>query len=448
MPGPFGLDTPQDAEARRQQRTAQQRFAFSRSYQAGSPGASAGQALANIFGGSVRKFLDTRTARKSEEVRLAEQGLSKQEARELAKKNITPDFAEVRQAKRMQAAGAEGRELVEYLTPQVGSALAQASGMMLTASKLRKLGFGAQATEMTLNAGAIRNQEQARLLGVEKVKADLDKTRAETGQKYASTILAGRRAENVGKGESQNLSEEIERLTAENDVSDDPKQIESNERLIGSHRGRLDVLQREQVGRTEFDAPNPLSAAGKNTQATDIVDSTVLVGQLGEVEAMLLNTEGDLATGFWGSIGEGTLGFMEYVFNRRLSESEKDFVKRVNEHHGAPALLAANIRHSLTGAAMSPAEAVFLEPFLPTPGDNRAKMLNKVRVISRYTTLDRDIRQALLDDPYTGEKYMASLAAEIRGVKPPTRETGTNTDQVNKAVQAALDASAAISGGS
>jgi hypothetical protein len=125
----------------------------------------------------------------------------------------------------------------------------------------------------------------------------------------------------------------------------------------------------------------------------------------------------------------------------------------VRDQQGSSAFIAAGIRHALTGAAMSPAEAVFLEPFLPLPNDARTVALNKVRVIQKYTQLSHDIRQQLLNDPLSADGFMRSLerqaAADARrdkAAKTPKAQSGTATQGVDDSVQQALDASAAING--
>lgn len=212
MPDAFGLETPKEAQERVAELFRQQRIDFSSSALAQTTGGRAGQALGQIFGGSIKKFLDTRSARKSEAARLVEEtGVSAQEARKLAKSNVAPDFREVRRSKSIEKASLSAQEVVERLTPEVGPVLAQASGMLVMAAELRKLGFASEATSMTQQAIKIRQDEELRI-------AELDSLR--TGTK------------NIGTRPIENLQGGREEIEAKIDASDDPQEIVKLERSL------------------------------------------------------------------------------------------------------------------------------------------------------------------------------------------------------------------------
>ena len=90
MPDSFGFETPQEAIARVRERFSEQQTDLGRTALGSSPGGQAGIALGQIFGPSIRKSLETRSARRSEAERLVrETGLSKQEARARAKQRAS-----------------------------------------------------------------------------------------------------------------------------------------------------------------------------------------------------------------------------------------------------------------------------------------------------------------------------------------------------------------------
>lgn len=179
MPDAFGNETPQEAIERVRSgfRDANARFQDSAAF--ASPGAQAGQALANIFGGTIRKSLETRGARSAEEDRLIAAGMSPGEARETAKKTVTRDFNVVRKAKRMERATQGAQELIERLTQTVGADMARASGMRLAAIELRKQGFATEATKLTIQADEIVKAERERREGLLDAKSVRSKREAD-----------------------------------------------------------------------------------------------------------------------------------------------------------------------------------------------------------------------------------------------------------------------------
>src|SRR5690606_20692906 len=68
--------------------------------------------------------------------------------------------------------------------------------------------------------------------------------------------------------------------------------------------------------------------------------------------------------------------------------------------------VSAQIRHALTGAAMSAQEAVLLTPFLPEVKDSKTTKLAKIEAIREFATLAPEIRKAILADPEAMAKFM------------------------------------------
>ena len=193
MPDAFGQPTPQEVLAGiRSQVSPQQAFA-----RAGpSAGAQAGVSLGNIFGGSIRKTFETSRDRRAAADRIVqEQGVSPAEARAMAKEQVPRDFTKVREAKAQKAAGEAAQDLIEKRQGTIGIVMARVEGMQLIARQLRKVGMDDEATQMSLSANTLKNEEFARLAGVEKAKqaglqaqAALKKTEVETARIGLPTI--------------------------------------------------------------------------------------------------------------------------------------------------------------------------------------------------------------------------------------------------------------------
>jgi hypothetical protein len=182
MPDAFGFETPEEALARVRDGFAAQNAKIAGMGANATSGQRAGQALANIFGGSVRKALDTRTARKEERQRLMDtQGMSKEEAKEQAKLSVAPQFAEVRKATRLQEITSQGNTIVDALLDQgIPGDRARAVGMFEVAQRLTENGFDNEATQLRLTA--------SELLQAQRVKeAELSNLEARTSASQAST---------------------------------------------------------------------------------------------------------------------------------------------------------------------------------------------------------------------------------------------------------------------
>ena len=209
MPDVFGQETPQEAVARVKGAFGRQNRNFQNSGAANSDGAQVGQALVNIFAPTAKKFLDTRRDRKSTAERIAAtQGISLEEASALAKQQVPFGHSEVRVAGMKRKVATEAEELIAQLTPSVGPELAQASGMILQARKLRELGFNSEATKMTLAAGKIRQAEELRVAELENLKS-----RTRSSSIAADAAEAG--IEFIGETDFSKLTNQAEVLRAE-----------------------------------------------------------------------------------------------------------------------------------------------------------------------------------------------------------------------------------------
>ena len=181
MPDAFGFRTPDEVSKELRERFMAQQIQMA---QVGgqNPGARVGRALSALFAPTVRKMLDTRSARQAERKRLmAEGGMSEEEAKRVAKATVSPQFREVRQAAKMQEFAADGNDLIESFTSQgMDPIRATALAQLAVAQKLAAQGFDKEASQLRLTAQDALNKEMERVMGLDKLSADTDNTRANT----------------------------------------------------------------------------------------------------------------------------------------------------------------------------------------------------------------------------------------------------------------------------
>lgn len=439
MPDAYGQETPQEVQARIRQQFRDTNTIVQNSAAWQSPGVQAGNALSMIFGGTIRAGLETRSARKSEAQRLAETGVSMEEARQMAKQNIPFGTDELRKAKRIQTITKEASAQQEAaISAGENAVYAQADATLILASRLRQQGFHSEATAMTTQAMELRNAEEKRIAEMENLKA-----RTFASNAAGQSSLAG--AEQAGQTTFTKLVRAREIVQAQLDTTDDPDTIRMLERMLGRYDAKIDK-EVTITGTTEHD-PSNLSTAGRNKQATEIIEGKVLSDALGHLENKLVKLDGDFAASYFGNMSARALGAAEQYLGRELTQSDQEFIDEVMSKQGGAALIAADIRHSLTGAAMSPAEAVFLEPFLPLPSDSRGVMLSKVRLLKEYTNLDVETRQTMLDmDKDEAAIRMGQLGAMAESVRKavPTTPAAASPNvpaalPVDDSVSAALE---------
>ncbi|KKL91916.1 hypothetical protein LCGC14_1889930, partial [marine sediment metagenome] len=122
-----------------------------------------------------------------------------------------------RKAKAQQAAGAAAQDLIEKRRGEIGITMARVEGMQLIARQLRKVGMDDEATKMSLAATDLKNEEFARLAGVEKVRQLTATSAAKEEGERARTAR-------VGLPEIDKLLGYEENLIALLDTNDDPEE--------------------------------------------------------------------------------------------------------------------------------------------------------------------------------------------------------------------------------
>lgn len=382
MPDAFGNKTPQEVLAGfREENFRRNQLAN----QSGSTGAQAGQALANIFAPTINKTIDTRAARAAEATRLQKTlGYSKEQADAEARQTIGRDRTEVRQAKSIQEAGSEMQQFMDGLPAAIPSDMRQAQGMLFMSNRLRSLGLTVQANNMAAQASAAITAAEDRALKIKDLKASI------RSKDTASEI---REAELPFVGATTFLQNVMKKEQIIAQLQDPSSQLEPGEReALMRSKGHLEakILKDETItGRTAEDVRGDPVLQRK--LFLDISDKEVLLANLAEADVALAGLD-DFDASVWANYQKDALAFMENWLGRTPDESEREFMDRIIEKQGKPSIIAAKIRHSLTGAQMSAFEIQYLTPFLPSPTDSVQQMRSKMRVVRDYTQLDRDTR--------------------------------------------------------
>ena len=148
----FGFETSEEALSRVRNRFAESRARVSSMGRSATPGQQLGSSLAAIFGPTVQKALDTRTARKEERQRLMDtQGLSEADAKKEAANSIRPEFREVRRAKAFEEIGSTGAAVVDDLiTRGVPEMRARATGVVTSAPSISRTRLTTVPTPMLM----------------------------------------------------------------------------------------------------------------------------------------------------------------------------------------------------------------------------------------------------------------------------------------------------------
>jgi len=355
MPDIFGQETPLEVLARTRASVQDSRAAFAKTAGGQSSGGQAGLALGAIFGGTIRKTIDTHQARKSEAERLADEGFSPKEAREMAKQNVPRATHEMRRAKQLQTAAKEAHESIQKISHTVGAEFATYNAKMQYARKLRTLGMHNEASALSTTARREYNTELARLQGVKDAKAQTAATIARTQKTLAET-------EQVGVTPISKLLNEKEGLIAQIDGEDDPvKQRALNERL---------ALVKQNIHKLNFITGS--SETDLLVNGVDLTKPTVNLLQKSLIDA---GNQMDLLTGIGvrydpffltvpSNVAVKGLSFMERL-NIPIGETGEDFLVRHGQFK-ASALDGLNRYIKLiTGAQMSEAEADRLRKAFP-----------------------------------------------------------------------------------
>jgi len=418
MPDAFGNPTPQEVLADMREQF-QKRTIIA---QQGGPGAQAGQSLANIFAPAIRKTLDTREARQNEATRLMRtQGLTREQATAEAKETIGREFSEVRQAKAVQEAGSEMQRFMDGLPNSIPSDMRQAQGMLFMSNRLRSLGLTTQANNMASQASAAITAAEDRALKIADLKAQTRARQEGTENKIAERPF-------IGTTEFQKNVMKKEQIIAK--LQDPRSQLEPEEReSLMRSKGHLEakILKDETlVGRTAEDVRGDPVLMRK--LFFDISDKEVLLANLNEADQALSELDSFDST-VWANWKKDTIAFSEKWFGRTPTETEREFMDRIIEKQGKPSIIAAKIRHSLTGAQMSAFEIQYLTPFLPSPGDSPQQMRAKMRVVKDYTQLDRDVRLQMFQQGLTVPMLERNLHQDVGSFSDPIPSAQTVTPE-------------------
>lgn len=425
MPDNFGFMTPQEASQAIRQRFQE---SIARQRQSQTPGARVGAALSQLFAPTVRKALDTREARKDLARRLHnEQGLSMEEARAQAAIEIEPEFAQVRRAKRLQDASKEIDQLVTDVAPKIGPEKARAVGMLHMAQRLKGLGMNTEAAQLSTQAAALMREAETQELERRKLKANVRQEEIGVDQAQATLDDTGQ-TEFTRTQNQRNLAEGRLRLARE---EGDEEMADFYARQAGELDARLAKLNAV-VGRSQFDIA--LDPTFLRKQMTDHFDDVMMLEQLDLAEQALLDTS-NFESSFLGTLDARRIAFFERYLNIDPSLDEKERLARITTKEARPTLVAAQVRHALTGAQMSHFEIQYLEPFLPSPDDSRSRMLAKLNALRQYTQMDMETRMGLLATPGLTEAFFTRGGVTMRSTisnpgpadKPRTIETESGT---------------------
>jgi len=386
MPDVFGQATPQEVLQQQRENVQSSRAAFAKTAGGQGSGGQAGLALGAIFGGVIRKGLDTRRDRKDEVVRLMKEGMTEDEAKAQAKDTIGFGTSAGRRAKRVEEATRSATEVMAKVSAVAGPQRAQAVGNLMVSQELRKIGMHAEATALSQEAAVLIQADDERLLGVRKAKAETRGAEIDVELKGATSFRQNQLQREMLLGKLAN-----------------PDNTPAENERINVQIGELDAkIDKDStiVGRSAHDVANDPTAMRQ--LFTDFTTDLVLLEGLDLADSSL----DDLSTYEATILGAGEArfrAFLEKTFGIEPSESSAAFIDRIVASKGIATLVAAKIRHSLTGAQMSQFEIEFLKPFLPSPGDSRTMMKAKIAAVRAYTQQSADIRLQLIESKTLGQ---------------------------------------------
>jgi hypothetical protein len=428
MPDALGNATPQEVIAAIQ---AQRSKNFYQAQASGNRGVQAGASLAAIFGGPLKTTLDTRRARKDEAARLMKtQGMSEEQAMEEAKATIGRDRAEVRRAKQVQEASQDMQTFMDGLPAHIPTDMRMAQAKLMMSNRMRSMGLTAEANNLSLQAyEEIEAAEQA-ALERENLKARTRASTASAAKTEAETPFVGATAF------MQNVMQKEQIIARLNDPNTQltPEQRDSLMRAKGHLEAK--ILKDETItGRTTEDVRNDPVLMRK--LFAEVADSQVLINEINAAEEMLGELSAFDSTVF-ASLGKDFLGFSEKWFGRKPTESEREFMDRIIEKEGKAGIIAAKIRHALTGAQMSAFEIVYLQPFLPGPEDSVEQIRGKMRVIKDYTQIDVDTRMELFRNGLT-ERFLENAGSGTQSPEQTVADVSPETQVAPSSVAATAD---------
>jgi hypothetical protein len=252
---------------------------------------------------------------------------------------------------------------------------AQALTMVQTARRLRQLGFITEAQQLYTS-------------GLESLKAHKD------------TVLSRRKivAETENIGDTALVNEQEERAILEAQLATgelDEFSAFDAKRRIGEIEAS--ILKRiAVVGRTPTDLATDKTLMRQ--QMADQIADNLLLGRLDQAQAILAQTRPTEVSRI-AQLDAEFSGFLQGWFGFDLSLTQEQNIQKIVNQRGSASLVAAKIRHALTGAQMSQFEIQYLEPFLPAPGDPIAKQKAKLALIRRFLMSDINTRMRMMTDP-------------------------------------------------
>jgi hypothetical protein len=317
---------------------------------------------------------------------MKQEGLTEDEAKAKARGTIGFGTSDARKAERMQKATASVTDVMARISPVAGPQRAQAVGNLMMSQELRKIGMHAEAARLAQDAALLIQEDDARLLGVREAKA--------------KTVTAERESEIVGATSFRQNQLQRELLLGK---LANPENTPAENERINVQIGELDAkIDKDTaiVGRTQQDVADDPTAMRQ--LFSDFTTDLVLLEGLDLADSSL----DDLSTYEATILGAGEArfrAFLEKIFGIEPDETSAAFIARIVASKGIATLVAAKIRHSLTGAQMSQFEIEFLKPFLPSPGDSRTMMKAKIAAVRAYTQQSADIRLQLIESKTLGQ---------------------------------------------
>jgi hypothetical protein len=265
--------------------------------------------------------------------------------------------------------------LDEYIQQGMDVEQAQALTMVQTARRLRQLGY-------TTEAGQLYNR------GLESLKAHRDTVM--TREKMI------RETENIGDTGLVNEQEERAILEAQLASGDlDEATAYDTERRIGEIDAS--ILKRIAiVGRSPTDLATDKTLMRQ--QMSDHIADNLLLSRLDQAQAILNETDPSEVSRI-AQLDASFSGFLQGWFGFDLSLTQEQNIQKIVNQRGSTSLVAAKIRHSLTGAQMSQFEIQYLEWFLPSPGDPLTTQRAKLSLIRRFIMSDINTRMRMMTDP-------------------------------------------------
>lgn len=425
MPDIFGFPTPEEVRA---QTSEQSRVRRTEALRSSNDPEFRGGVGAGVLLQGLGTFLGTRNARKQEAAKLQEQGVSADVAQERAKAKIPYGNAQVRKAARMQPIADEANSLMDaMLADGVHMDRARGVNMLLAAGKLKAAGFRTEAANMRAAGMQVLKQYEIDA-------AEMANLKARTRASAASAAKTEAELPTVGMTPFEKNIYNKERVQAMLDDPDSemtPQERQQAIEHVQHLEGKIlkDQYIRPVTGRTEWDMRT--DATFMRDQLKQYVNDSLRVSQLDDAIKLIDATDLDDMSKIAG-LYKGFIGFTEGWLGLEPTEDQKAFLQRFTDAKARPTIIAAMVRHALTGAQMSHFEIKYLEPFLPAPGDNKTTMLAKLRAVREYTQLDVDKRLELISNPYLTAQFFvggpgASAGGSTEEVLPGTGDSALDS---------------------